>query len=80
MGVKDQRYKLGLTQEELMKVAHISFPKLSKLERDPEEIYKTDDTIMLKLMEVFDCRLADLLEPDKTTKKRVRTYNRKKHV
>lgn len=78
MGFKDLRYKSGYTQEEFMRLANMSERTIRRLEKDYREIYKTDDEIILRLLNIFDCTLSDLLAPDEITTKRVDVYNRKK--
>lgn len=78
MGFKDLRYKSGYTQEEFMRLANMGERTIRRLEKDYREIYKTDDEIILRLLNIFDCTLSDLLAPDEITTKRVDAYNRKK--
>jgi transcriptional regulator with XRE-family HTH domain len=80
MGVKDLRYKLGYTQEELIKIANMSESTIRKLEKDYREIYNASDDQVLKLMTVFDCTIQELLSPDVQKYKRIDTYNRKKLI
>lgn len=77
MGFKDLRYKSGYTQEEFMKVANMSDNTIRRLEKDYLEIYKTDDEIILRLLNIFDCTISDLLAPDTITSKRIDAFNRK---
>lgn len=78
MGFKDLRYKSGYTQEEFMKIAKMSDNTIRRLEKDYREIYNTDDEIILRLLNVFNCTISDLLAPDEIKSKRIDTYNRKK--
>lgn len=78
MGVKDLRYKLGYTQEELMRVADMSDNTIRKLEQDYREIYNVSDDLILKLLDVFNCTIQELLAPDTQKYKRIDAYNRKK--
>jgi transcriptional regulator with XRE-family HTH domain len=80
MGVKDLRYKLGYTQEELIKIANMSESTIRKLEKDYREIYNASDDQVLKLMTLFDCTIQELLAPDVQKYKRIDTYNRKKLI
>ena len=77
MGFKDLRYKSGYTQEEFMKVASMSDRTIRRLEKDYREIYKTDDEIVLRLLNIFNCTIDELLAPDTITIKRVDFYNKK---
>lgn len=79
MGFKDLRYKSGYTQEEFMKVAHMGENTIRRLEKDYREIYKTDDEIVLRLLNIFNCTIDDLISPDTISNKRVDFYNKKKH-
>ena len=76
MGFKDLRYKSGYTQEEFMKVASMSERTIRRLEKDYREIYKTDDEIVLRLLNIFNCTMDELLTPDTITNKRVDFYNK----
>lgn len=78
MGFKDLRYKSGYTQEEFIKFARISEETIRKLEKDHKEILNVSDDLILRLMDVFNCTIDDLLAPDEIKNKRIDYYNKKK--
>lgn len=80
MGFRDLRYKSGYTQEEFMKVAKMCEKTIRRLEKDHREIYKTDDEIVLRLLNIFNCTIDELLAPDTITSKRVDYYSNENKI